>query len=563
MKYMHNSGKYLVPIHHRIFLLSVILIILVISSVRLLCDTPAYSSNTFLESLKGFNSHNWDEAKKRAHYDALYLLIKERAEVNGRVSDENLLFEELKELDVTDSEDSAEIIRICNIALKDLDTDVMKPGNQFIEEELTKRSDWTVYNSCWHARDLNPFDDLARDVIKLGVPEKDSVDMEAIMVTFPNLKLQRFYIFDGTGYTANPTPEELKNAADEMSELSSTDRRSSSRITATAKALTTKQDLELINNKVYVFTEYEQLDNINFQPFIYPCPDINPINYNLIAAGIDVYGKFDAVTTKNPFRKKILDVSVHYSLTDVASGKIIEADSMNITQDVTYKATAGEFFKISAYTRPFHNRFAGNTGKKYSDYLLGVKAAHGDRMFEQNYHFSLPNDSSTYVEYPLMLVQEMKGYRDNQRKESYWQIPFFAPQAPLDNGMYYTVWIPVTDLPYCEEKGAYCGIAEIYLTEQNTKKGKITEDSYITLWDEEEIPLDSLQMESSEFSLRPIAVDTILSKTPNIVNYRVEVRLPGKGIRFDSSLFGFIRSFPDSKGKSKLLTGAYRDVYVE
>jgi hypothetical protein len=491
---------------------------------RELSSIYTYASDlpVFLKSLNEFDS---DHILQRVKYHVMHFLLKESVEGKGEDSREYALLQKLYELDVHTRCDSVDAI--FRIAFKNLDPEP-GPPNEFIEEELTRRSEFLLSFRCFHVDWTQPLDQLAKDVIRIGIPDLESFDEVSFDFYFPQVNLARHYVCSPkSGYLAGPPPVEIV-----CGDTVPPDRR----YFRPPEDLR-KEEMRKIKDKVYVLTPYASLKRILIRPFIFPshCENswdgINPYGrgeWLCTRAGIDVFGDLDEILKKDTVGKVCIDLIVKYVISDPVTQKIITHDSARFYREVASTELA-DGFHVRFFSEPFHTKDSENLLGN-STYLLDVSVASVKKILENgnfdlkrsniSFEYILPRDTIQIPHYNTMFAEKAQTEHKYMMNHFVNILPF-KPGRTISRGDTVNIWLPLTDLRYSSADAVYHGYIDLLLVRKSSATTKVDIiDESIQFFMPGETPqqflLNLWQDSIPKIGPEPIAVDTIISTTPNI-----------------------------------------------
>lgn len=424
----------------------------------------------FLESLTRYDNMRDHE---RAEYYVMYYVLKEIVEVKGAHSPQGLLLDRLLKLDVYKNPDS--VAAVFKIAFKDLDP---KPGppNEFMTDDIPKRAEFILSHGCFHPGWELPFDQMAKDVARMGVPVIEAFGENSFNLYFPIPQLARYYEYSETyGYRSGTPPPEFTLTGEPMPP----DMRYNN---PTKSVLLT--EMEEIENKIYTEVSYDLLRQILIQPFIYPAActiagaedsTLDRQDWLCYRIGIDVFGILDEIETIHYKEDAFLDLILKYSINNPLTSEIILSDSIRYASPLAGMGD-NKIYKIRTMTRPFHER-SENRPVANSEYILDICVAAVIDTVTQNLKgnlrsevYTLPDDMVQIPHYDLCLVSA-KQHAVRQYSNPLEDIPDFAPGAQIHRGDYTEIWLPVTNLPAAAGDSGYAGWLSVYLVEKTESGG--------------------------------------------------------------------------------------------
>ncbi|UCD16486.1 MAG: hypothetical protein JSV44_08450, partial [Candidatus Zixiibacteriota bacterium] len=333
--------------------------------------------------------------------------------------------------------------------------------------------DFVLSWRCFHAGSSQPLDQLAKDVIRLGVPDVLRFAEFSIAVYFPSVDLARHYNIDNPSlneYQASPPPLEydisgLPLQADALFDREAHELR--------------REELESIAGKVYVQTQCEALDGILIQPFTFPSrcqhdwDGVSPygaVPWYCMRAGIDVFGSLPAVGTRSDDGRISLDLILKYAISDPVSLDVVASDSLRYYRDIMPGDTWRNF-QVRVISEPFHT-IQEESSPGNSTYLLDIavidisqrakSGEHAKRAATESFAVTLPNDTVQIPDYDLMLADRSQ-ISQRRHFDPFADILSFLPGATVRRGDSINVWLPITGLLEPSDGSAYRGFVDLLL----------------------------------------------------------------------------------------------------
>ena len=500
-------------------------------------------SKTFLESLKQYKPYD----PVRVRYYALYALVEEFADVADDNSEEQKYFEELKMLDVCVHEDSVRVENICSIVFRNFDPDKMTPQNEFIGDQLTEKVEWILNYSCWHPGSFEPLDELARDVIKLGVPEIDRHEMTFMIVTYPCINFTQGY-----------------------------DRSKFGSWNVTGCSRNRRIRFEKLYHTFYIQTQYEKLEDIaaGFVSFPGRGPnswDGNAETYGMepwrwFAGRIDISARVKRLEEKESGGQQIADITVQYTLSRISDKKVICSDSIRYVKNISGDIDKNDELSVQLITDWFHTINPPEPPlSSNEDYLLGVSVtdSHSEKIYQQSFYISLPNDTLTLPEYTIMFIRDSQPEGSAFPINPYRGIPSFSSTSTMRRGDTLNIWFPMTDLPYSPTDNAYCCFVAMYLVRADSKKGRVILSDIKTVWKKNALREYDEDKKQARELIEPIQTEVIRSDQPNLYK-TLHFAVPRKINKGKYHLVAYFRSLPDSAtGEIEVLGGASKKVVIK
>ena len=502
----------------------------------------------------------------------LHYLLKEMAETRRQNTALQKLVNRLYSLDVHQNADSVEAIFA--VAFRNFD---LEPGppNEFLTEEVDLRREFIMQWRAFHAGQGQPLDELAKDVVRVGIPDVLRFDDTSLDAYYPNISLTRHYERDIIGvYIASGMPIERDIMGNPISIAPIVGRIPSNPF---------KDEMELIKDRVYGTVHYALLENVIMRPFAFPSrctgdwDGVSPYGaapWPCMRAGIDVFGMLKNVVSENPDGSRLLDLSVKYIITEPMTGDTAASDSLSYSLEIP-DTSQSDGFTIRIYSEPFHAVDSGldpgsttylldvavySAGENEGNGMADLKAA------SEVFSFSLPGDSGHIPMYDLMLAE-----KDRKQQRTYLN-PFagilsFHPDSTVKRKDTVDLWLPVTGLTYAARTESYEGFIDILLTAKGSGKvtAGINKESmrFGKPGDTLNPSVDySLPSGDTKDSPSPIHVEKIISTTPNLY-YHLQVPIPAKAPKGDMLLSAFAYGYDERAGQLRAIATASKDVLVK
>lgn len=530
----------------------------------------SYSRKPFLHSLDETYRGNDPEKIK---YWVMHYLLEERSTMPEADSVDLEMYSQLENLDIGRDRDSVDAI--FRIAFRNLD---LEPGppNDFIEEEIPRRVQFIVDHRCFHAGQLYPFDQLARDVIRIGVPDLesfgDSSGAKIIDVYFPQLGLPRHYLWNPLDFYYAGAP--LVEAFDDKNP-GKTKLMPDPRYLRGGRTIS-QQDMETIKDKIYQCTPYAQLKNVVIRPFLIPTPKeydfIDPLEYFRLAwfsyrVGLDIFSEIES--EKNGL-SDTLNLSIKYVLYNPFTDEIVDSSSTEIIRSLS-DAASGTLLNFREFTKVFHTRTSLKPNREDHFILdVDVRSREPDGLTKKaasSFIYSLPKDIIQIPRYDIMLLSGDQ-IKTNSDAVPLSRIPIFAPEKAACHNDSIRLWVPVTDLKYSPKDDLYSGIIDIYLTRSTETNGtaRIVKESirFSPRDDTLSAPIDIESRQAEPVTgPAPIFTDTINSRTPNIF-YVTTLPIPEKIKKADDyTLLAFVYCQGRADHEAELIATASCDIRIK
>jgi hypothetical protein len=446
--------------------------------------------------------------------------------------------------------------------------------NSFIEEEIPRRVaialHWDDYRPGV-ANKNSPFGlgQLAQDVIRVGGEiDVDWFNSECVDLCFQKIgRLRRYCIDITSGLKTSSVPFEVISEFVDTIIIPKPGACTKGVMPSMDIKEVYRDNLSLITGKVYQEKSYLPLENMQVQPFVFPCPDndlwnghtyIGALPWNMYRAGFDIWGEID----KNEKKDFALDFVVYYMVTD--SHDTLVFDSFYIYKSITAADVGGSFHK-RFYTDPF-NMASSSDCSDSTTYSVGlaIRDRRQNRMMEKRAYYSLPNKASCRLNSEAMISSKYQDDHDFDPFNNPWaDIPNFQAGNLLKATDSVELWLPICGLSKHSDSSEYSGIIDIFLSPiGNSWKEKVSIKNiqFFDVGDNGQLKfIDSLYIPQVSSAL--IASMPIKAKGPNAYG-RIKFRPPKKK-KGQFQLIGSARSFSPSKGVYEIIAVAEKEVYIK